>query len=156
MTRPRNEINNHRCDNCNHEWESLAKKPEKCPSCKSLKWNDRIHHLCYACGNKWSGFVEHPNRCPACKSRNWEERRIPIYQFGDRVVLPELLPWGEQNYLVYQRANNQGASISGKIDSLIGACRNLDAVKDMTPAIITTNHQIEREDAESSEAGLEP
>ena len=116
--------------------------------------NKLVHHGCYGCGHEWKGYSENPHRCPACKSYRWKEPPTKSTVIDGRHVEFERLPYGKQVFLVYEKAANQGGGTRGKVECLIGACRDLKQVKTLTPAIISVNYHFKDDDEASGEAGL--
>ncbi|MCL2148083.1 MAG: hypothetical protein FWH47_01925 [Methanomassiliicoccaceae archaeon] len=74
-----------RCNQCDHEWarRSVGKLPDKCPVCKTTKWNEerRPQHSCRICGHVWRAKAERPKKCPKCQSGKWD---APVYKLQCR------------------------------------------------------------------------
>ena len=111
--------------------------------------NKLVHHHCHNCDHEWKGYSESPNRCPSCKSGRWKEPPSSATVIDGRHVEFERCPYGKPVFLVYKVANNQGGGTRGKVECLIGACRDLKQVKTLEPAIIAINHHFKDDDAES-------
>ena len=63
------------CNQCDHEWvrRSHDKLPNKCPVCKTTKWNEEKipQFTCRICGYVWRAQMKNPKRCPRCQSGKW-------------------------------------------------------------------------------------
>lgn len=74
------------CTRCSHKWKPTVANPQRCPKCKSPRWNTprrNNHFKCKQCGYEWNAMKkEGPAKCPnhKCESRHWNTI-IQKYQF---------------------------------------------------------------------------
>lgn len=63
-----------KCARCAYMWvPRRGKEPERCPRCRSMKWN--MPHLtvtCRRCNHTWNSHNGAPKRCPQCGSHQWD------------------------------------------------------------------------------------
>ena len=63
-----------KCARCSYMWVPRRDKdPERCPRCRSVKWN--MPHLtvtCKRCNYTWNSHNGTPKRCPQCGSHQWD------------------------------------------------------------------------------------
>lgn len=68
---------NNICLRCGYTWLARAKKPLRCPNCKTTRWNKEVvKDVCKRCGAEWvQRGGEMPKYCPVCHSSMWNSEK---------------------------------------------------------------------------------
>ncbi|MBO4502886.1 MAG: hypothetical protein J5707_04475 [Candidatus Methanomethylophilus sp.] len=68
---------NNICLRCGYTWLARAKKPLRCPNCKTTRWDREIvKDVCKRCGAEWvQRGGEIPKYCPVCHSSMWNSEK---------------------------------------------------------------------------------